>query len=208
MSTRTTSRGRSSTGPREEAAPNGRAAALDRPRTGDIVRTGLIAGAIAGMMMAMWQMVVGAVADEPTAVEGITSSFWTAVTAIPSVLFGIGWFHEDFEFWPVVLGVGGHMMNSMMIGVVGVALLAAVLGRRPSPIAAVMQGVVFGLLMEVVIIHLIVNPIQDVNTLYTSTPEWSWWASHAIFGMTLGMVASLLLRRFAGRSDEQRFTRP
>lgn len=198
MSTHTTSP-TTSTGRRPQTAPSGRAAASDRPRAADILRIGLVAGALAGMMMATWQMVVGLIADEPTAVDGINSSFWTAVTSIPSVLFGIDWFHADFDFWPVVLGIGGHMMNSMMIGVVGVALLAAVLGRRPPLIRAVMQGVMFGLLMEVVLIHLIVNPIQDVNTLYTSTPEWSWWASHAVFGMTLAIVASLLLRRIGAK---------
>lgn len=204
MSTHTTSPETPHTAPPTHPALGGRAAGSDRPRAADVVRTGLLAGAAAGMMMAMWQMVVGAIADEPTAVEGISSSFWTAVTAIPSVLFGSDWFHADFEFWPVVLGVGGHMMNAMMIGVVGVALLAVVLGRRPSPVAAVMQGVIFGLLMEVVIIHLIVNPIQDINTLYTSTPEWSWWASHVVYGMTLGAVGSLLLRRLADKHGERR----
>jgi hypothetical protein len=131
----------------------------------------------------------------------------TAVTSIPSVPFGIDWFHADFEFWPVVLGIGGHMMNAMMLGVVGVALLVALQGRRPSPFGAVMQGVMFGLVLEVVIVHLIVNPIQDVNTLYTSTPEWSWWVSHAIFGMTLGLLGSLLLRRRSEAQTQPRFSR-
>lgn len=162
-----------------------------RPRAQRVLVIGAIAGAVAGMMMAMWQMIVGAIADEPTAVDGISTSFWTAVTAIPSVPFGIDWFSQDFDFWPVVLGIGGHMMNSMLLGVLGVTLLVALLG---------------------LIVHLIVNPIQDVNTLYTSTPEWSWWASHAVFGMTLGLVGSLLLRRNAAAdssTDDRaaRFTR-
>lgn len=54
-----------------------------------LVRTGAIAGLAGGMMMAMWQMVVGAIAQDPTAVPGIHQSFWTAVTAIPSVIFGL-----------------------------------------------------------------------------------------------------------------------
>jgi hypothetical protein len=160
-----------------------------------VVRTGLIAGAIAGMMMAMWQMVVGAIAQDPTAVPTIHQSFWTAVTSITSVIFGLDAFHGSFHFWSVIGGVGGHMMNSMMLGVVGVGLLTAVQGRRPHPLGAIMQGVMFGLVLEVVIVNLIVNRIQDVNTLYTSTPEWSWWVAHGIFGMTLGLVAATLLRR-------------
>lgn len=43
--------------------------------------------------------------------------------------------------------------------------------------------------------------------MMNSTPEWSWWVSHAVFGMTLGLVGSVLLRRRAGRQDEPRFTR-
>lgn len=160
-----------------------------------VVRTGLLAGAVAGMMMAMWQMVVGAIATEPTAVSGIDSSFWTAVTSITSVIFGLDAFHESFQLWPVLFGVGGHMANSMMLGVLGVALVIAMQGARPNLIAAAMQGTMFGLVLEVVILNLVVNQIQDVNTVYTSTPEWSWWVAHGIFGMTLGLVAAELLRR-------------
>ena len=126
---------------------------------------------------------------------GIDSSFWTAVTSIPSVLFGIQWFHGSFEFWAVFLGLMGHMMNSAILGVVGIALATSLLGRRPSPVAAVAFGMTFGLVLEVVVVNLIVNQIQDVNTLYTSTPEWSWWVAHAMFGAILGLVGSTLLRR-------------
>lgn len=160
-----------------------------------LVRAGVIGGLAAGMVMAMWQMVVGAIAQEPTALPGIDSSFWTAVTSIPSVLFGIQWFHGGFEFWAVFFGLMGHMMNSAMLGVVGVTLATTLLGSRPSVGGAIALGMAFGLLLEVVIVNLVVNQIQDVNTLYTSTPEWSWWVAHAMFGATLGLVASTLLRR-------------
>ena len=43
-------------------------------------------------------------------------------------------------------------------------------------------GMAYGLVLEVVVVNLIVNQIQDLNTLYTSTPEWSWWVAHAMFG--------------------------
>lgn len=160
-----------------------------------VVRVGVIGGLAAGMVMAMWQMVIGAIATEPTAATGIDSSFWTAVTSIPSVLFGMQWFHGSFEFWAVFLGLMGHMMNSAILGVVGVTLATSLLGRRPNLIAAIAFGMTFGLVLEVVVVNLIGNQIQDVNTLYTSTPEWSWWVAHAMFGATLGLVAATLLRR-------------
>ena len=160
-----------------------------------LVKVGAIAGLAGGIVMAMWQMVVGAIATEPTAVAGIDSSFWTAVTSIPSVIFGIQWFHGSFEFWAVFLGLMGHMMNSIILGIGGVTLATTLLGKRLTVPAAMAFGMMFGLVLEVLVVNLIVNQVQDVNTLYTSTPEWSWWVAHAMFGATLGLVASTLLRR-------------
>ena len=160
-----------------------------------VARAGAIAGIVAGMMMAMYQMVVGAIASEPTAAPGIDTSFWTPVTAIPSVPFGEQWLHGSFDFWAVVLGLGGHMMNAVVLGVIGVALLVAVLGRRPGIAAAMALGMAFGIAVEAVLVNLVINNIQDVDTFYTSTPEWSWWAAHAMFGAVLGLVAASLLRR-------------
>ncbi len=160
-----------------------------------LVRTGAIAGLAGGMVMAMWQMVVGAIAQQPTAVPGIDSSFWTAVTAIPSVPFGLDWFHASFDAGAVFVGLMGHMMNSIVLGAAGVGLAVALLGNRPSIAKAMAFGMMFGLLLEVVVVNLIVNQIQTVDTLYTSTPEWSWWVAHAMFGATVGLVAATLLRR-------------
>jgi hypothetical protein len=167
----------------------------DRLDVATVVRTGAIAGLVGGMVMAMWQMVVGAIAQDPTAVPGIHTSFWTAVTSIPSVIFGLSWFHGSFDFGAVFLGLMGHMMNSMMIGAVGVGLATSLLGNRPSIAKAMAFGMMFGLVLEVIVVNLIVNQIQTVNTLYTSTPEWSWFVAHAMFGATVGLVGATLLRR-------------
>ncbi len=171
---------------------NREAAGLAVPRLASV---GAIAGLAGGMVMAMWQMVVGAIAQEPTAVAGIHSSFWTAVTSIPSVIFGQSWFHGSFDFGAVSLGLMGHMMNSMVLGAVGVGLATALLGNRPSVGRAMAFGMMFGLLLEVVVVNLIVNQVQTVDTLYSSTPEWSWFAAHAMFGAVVGLVGATLLRR-------------
>jgi hypothetical protein len=167
----------------------------DRLSATTLVQAGAVAGLAGGMMMAMWQMVVGAIAQDPTADPGIHTSFWTAVTSIPSVIFGQSWFHGSFEFWAVFLGLMGHMMNSMVLGTIGVGLATTLLGKRPNIAAAMAFGMMFGLVLEVVVVNLVVNRIQDVNTLYTSTPEWSWWVAHAMFGATVGLVGATLLRR-------------
>lgn len=160
-----------------------------------LVRTGAIAGLAGGMVMAMWQMVVGAIAQQPTAVAGIDTSVWTAITAIPSVVFGLDWFHGSFESSAVLVGLMGHTMNSVVLGALGVGLATIVLGSRPIIAKATVFGMMFGLLLEVVVVNVVVNQIQTVDTLYTSTPEWSWWVAHAMFGAVVGLIAATLLRR-------------
>lgn len=179
------------------AALRGRAVDLLGHRGERIVTTGLIGGAVAGMAMAMWMMGIAAAATTQTAVPGIVSSVWTPVTAITSFIFDVDAFHGSFDdgVLSILFGITAHMGMSMMLGVLGVALITAVQGMRPTVVGAVMQGAFFGVVLEVVILNLIVNNIQDVNTVYTSAPEWSWWIGHGIFGMMLGGVAALLLRR-------------
>jgi H+/Cl- antiporter ClcA len=58
-----------------------------------------------------------------------------------------------------------------------------------------MLGVAFGIAVEAILVNLIINGAQKIETLYYSTPRWSWWVAHAIFGMMLGAIGALLLRR-------------
>jgi hypothetical protein len=77
---------------------------------------------------------------------------------------------------------------------VGVALLTAILGRRPNPAGAVVLGAAYGIAVEAILINGIVNT-QKIQTLYSSTPHWSWWVGHGIFGATLGLLSSVLLEK-------------
>jgi hypothetical protein len=163
-----------------------------------IVRTGAIAGLAGGVVMAMWQMIVGAIAQQPTAVAGIHQSFWTAVTSIPSVIFGPSWLHGSFEAGAVVVGLMAHMMNSVMLGIIGVGLATTLLGRRPTFPQTLAFGMVFGVVLQAVIVDALINGVlQSVHTLSTATPAWSWWVAHVMFGAIFGLVAAMLLRRRA-----------
>ena len=168
----------------------------DRPWVATVIKTGAIAGLVGGIAIAMWQMIVGAIAQEPTAVPAIHQSFWTAVTAIPSVVFGPSWFHGSFDAGAVIVGLIAHMMNSIMLGIVGVRLVTALLGKRPGLLPTVGLGMLFGLVLEVALVNGLVNGVlQTVHTLSTATPAWSWWVAHAMFGAVLGLAAATLLRR-------------
>jgi len=159
-----------------------------------VLQVGALAGMGSGFIMAAWQMVVAAIAQNPTAVHGIHQTLWTPPEGIWSVVFGVRHFHGSFHFIPVFGGIVGHMGNSLILGIVGVALLTAILGRRPNPVAAAAIGAAYGIAVQAILINWIVNT-QKVQTLYSSTPHWSWWVGHAIFGATLGLLSSVLLRR-------------
>jgi hypothetical protein len=159
-----------------------------------VLEVGALAGMASGFIMAAWQMVVAAIAQNPTAVQGIHQTLWTPPEGIWSVVFGVRHFHASFHFIPVFGGIVGHMGNSLILGIMGVALLTAILDRRPNPVAAAVIGAAYGIAVEAILINWITNT-QKIQTLYSSTPHWSWWVGHAIFGATLGLLSSVLLRR-------------
>src|SRR3954449_974098 len=103
----------------------------------NVLQVGALAGLAAGFIMAAWQMVVAAIAQNPTAVHGIHQTLWTPPEGIWSVVFGVDHFHGSFHLIPALGGIVGHMGNSLILGIVGVALLTAILGRRPNRAAAV-----------------------------------------------------------------------
>src|SRR4051812_29977925 len=159
-----------------------------------VVQVGVLAGLASGFILAAWQMVVAAIAQNPTAVQGIHQTLWTPPEGIWSVAFGVHHFHGSFHFIPVFGGIVGHLGNSLILGIIGVALVTAILGHRPNPVAAVVIGAAYGIAVQAILINSIVNT-QKVQTLYSSTPHWSWWVGHGIFGVTLGLLSSVLLRR-------------
>ena len=162
--------------------------------TGKILQVGALAGIAAGLMYAAWQMLVAAIAQEPTAVPTIHQTLWTPPEGIWSVVFGVHHFHGSFHFVPVFGGIVAHVGNALVFGILGVVLLTALLGRRPSFPAAVAFGVAYAIAVDAILLLGIINT-QKIQTLYSAAPHWSWWIGHGIFGVTLGLLGSALLRR-------------
>src|SRR3954464_15844246 len=160
----------------------------------NVLQVGALAGMASGFIMAAWQMVVAAIAQNPTAVHGIHQTLWTPPEGIWSVVFGVRHFHGSFHFIPVFGGIVGHMGNSLILGIIGVALLTAILDRRPNPVAAAVIGAAYGIAVEAILINWIVQ-MRKSQTLDSAAPHCSWWVGHAIFGATLGLLGSVLLRR-------------
>ena len=89
------------------------------------LQVGALAGVAAGLIYAAWQVVVAAIAQDPTAVPGIHQTLWTPPQGIWSVVFGVHHFHGSFHFIPVFGGIVAHLGNSLILGILGVALLIA-----------------------------------------------------------------------------------
>src|SRR4051812_44892679 len=99
-------------------------------------RTLLVGGAVgaaAGMMMAGVEMMYGWASGAHTA--------WDAPMGIWAYIGGLDHFgHPANHVWPIFLGIGGHMMNAILVGIVFVALMRIL--RNPP--GALLLGTVFG----------------------------------------------------------------
>ena len=158
-----------------------------------VVLVGAIGGMLAGMMMALTEMLYGWANDART--------FWDAPMAIWSWVFGLEHFGEPANHvWPIVLGMGAHMVNSMMVGIVFAALMIG-LGIRRN-VAPVMIGVAYALGIWALMRYVILPLNDGEETLFTTdlvTPQWVWWLSHAALGMTAGIYYDVVRRLLAGR---------
>lgn len=173
-------------------APDGTARQAAR-----IVIGGLIAGAIAGMVMAMWTMIAGATFQD--------FGFFTPMYLIAAPFAGVEHAraalaaapHNAF-YWvtsAALIGAGIHMMNSMILGVVfgGLARVARLRG-----IVAVAAGMVFALIV-MVLMYWVVAPATDAlfggAPYATEIPRivgWGTWSvGHLMFGAVLGLWPAL-----------------
>lgn len=148
---------------------------------------GVVAGAAAGMMMAGVEMTYGWASRAHTA--------WDAPMGIWAYVGGLDHFgHPANHVWPILLGIGGHMMNAILVGIVFVALMRIL--RNPA--GALLVGAVFGVALWVLqrYVFLPINtPERRLFTTSTISPQWVWWLAHVALGMTLGLVYALLGRR-------------
>ncbi|MBI4493500.1 MAG: hypothetical protein HY690_11990 [Chloroflexi bacterium] len=136
----------------------------------------LLAGLIASMVMGMIQMVYEAVAG---------AGFWSPVVFIAATIL------RDlqsvatpvpFALIPVLLGLMGHMMNSVILGVVFAALVAP---RLQGLGGLIVGGAVYGLVVFA-LMWLIVVPLVDPAMLRLNAPVFA--VAHLMWGGALGLV--------------------
>jgi hypothetical protein len=138
----------------------------------------VLPGLVAGVAFAMWTMVVGL----------FTSTLWAPPQGIAQSI-GIGSAGHDFQLVPLVAGLMGHMVNSVVIGVVFIAIARAFRLHGP---AAVIGGMLYGLIVYVGMYWVLLRGILSSTSasFLSANPEWSWIAAHLMFGAVLGALAA------------------
>jgi hypothetical protein len=139
------------------------------------VRAGA-AGLIAGLPLAAWLMIVGIFA----------STLWAAPQGIAQTV-GIGHTGHDFQLAPFILGVMGHMVNSVILGLVflGVVAIFNVRGW-----ALVLVGAVYGIVAYEIIYWVLLRGLLSgtSGSFLSADPQWAFILGHLMFGAVLGLV--------------------
>jgi hypothetical protein len=135
-----------------------------------------VTGMLAGMMMAMFSMVVAEL-------DGY--GFWAPPRAITAVFFGPENLGGGFEADAVIGGVAIHMALSMMFGI-GFAIILAPL-KRVNAIGQIMVGMALGAVLWAVNTY-IVAPAFEGNLFDEAMADWTWIVAHLIFGGVVGMI--------------------
>lgn len=163
----------------------------DTPSTGESVAGGLLAGMIAGIVMALAAMIYMAAA---TPME-----FWLPMKNIAATWLGVSALIGGAS--AVAVGVITHLVVASGWGL----LFGLVAGRQRSVGGALVAGIVYGTVVWAIMTWLImpwINPTMSARV--EVLPGWWWWTLHAIFGVVLASTPFFARRAVAGERPEAR----
>jgi hypothetical protein len=140
----------------------------------------LLVGLVAGMAYGMMEMVIEAV---------IGHGFWSPLRYIAAV-FTLGRDTDpSFAAIPVVVGLMGHMMNSLIFGLIFALLIAPrISGSAGLIVAGMVYAAAIFFVMWLVVVPLIDPAMGLVNPV-------GFFFSHALYGLVLGAGLVLLRQR-------------
>jgi hypothetical protein len=148
---------------------------------------GVVAGSAAGLAMAAVEMIYGWASSAHSA--------WDAPMGIWSYIGGLNHFGRPANhIGPIVLGIGGHMLNAIVVAIAFVALLRILRNPPGAPILGAAFGAALWAVQRYVFLP-INTPEDKLFTTGLINPQWVWWISHLALGTTIGVVYLLLDRR-------------
>lgn len=154
-------------------------ASITVPTTRPTLSVKLLAGGIvAGMVMGMWQMILQAVIPNG-------GGLWSPLVYIAAtILRGLQTVATPvpFNLLAVILGLMGHMMNSIIFGLIFAFLIAP---RIRSLAGRVVAGLIYGVVIYVVMWFAVV-PLVDPVMLRLNA--FAFLLGHMMWGIALGLV--------------------
>jgi hypothetical protein len=138
----------------------------------------ILPGLVAGLVFAMWAMVVGL----------FTSNLWAPPQGIAQSI-GIGAPGHAFQLVPFAAGLMGHMMNSVVLGIFFIAIARAIHLRGAT---SVIGGMVYGLIVYGAMYWVLLRGLlaSTSASFLSANPEWSWVAAHLMFGVVLAALVA------------------
>lgn len=137
--------------------------------SGPNLRAGAIAGALAGMVMAVLMMVYMAASGQ---------SVWTNPNVIAVMWMGPSVAGGGFG-WPSVVGFATHMATSVIMGVVGLAFIAALSPRR-----TLLAALAYALASYPVVVAFVMTWANPLFVQRTTILPMT--LAHAVFGAVYG----------------------
>ncbi|MGD9752662.1 MAG: hypothetical protein AB7W59_16870 [Acidimicrobiia bacterium] len=144
------------------------------------VRRGMLVGMVGGMVMAMWSMI---------ALAAHGDGFWAPLDLIAHTIWSGAPLDGSFHVGAAVLGMMGHLMTSMLLGVT-IALLA---GRSPGRAV----GVAMAASMGAWVVATVAWPAID-DAAAGRFPGWALLIGHVMYGAAAAMaIGAVPTRRSA-----------
>jgi uncharacterized membrane protein YccF (DUF307 family) len=139
---------------------------------------GARSGLIAGMAMAMVMMGLGL----------FDQGFFAAPSSIWAFLAGPAAYHPRELDVSFVLGAMGHMMNSVILGILFAGLVVRIV-RPAGARASTLTGIAFALAVMAVMWYAVLPLGAHGDLVKNSAAGWIWVAGHAAFGMVGGWLS-------------------
>ncbi|HUY75692.1 MAG TPA: DUF6789 family protein [Ktedonobacterales bacterium] len=153
---------------------------------GAIIGWGAIAGLVGGIIMAMFMMIVTAL----TGMGFLAPLYGIAATFNPSWAMTKG-----FDLAPILVGLMLHMVNAAVFGLIFTVLARRLFPRALTLPAAVVTGMVWGLIV-LVVNQFAVLPLVDTPLATATGSIFGWWlVGHLMYGVVLGVIAGATLGR-------------
>lgn len=136
-----------------------------------VILAGIIASIVMGMIEMIYEAVAGAGFWSPVVFIGATVLRSLQAVQIP----------VTFHFWGVVLGLAGHMMNSVIFGVIFAAIFSRSAASRGTLVVA---GALYALVIFFVMWYVVVPAVDPVMLNLNATV---FAISHLMWGAALGL---------------------